>query len=562
MNTIFVVLTTSWFVVVFALLIMSVAWWLYINWYRENIRSVSKDLKYISEVLSNKAQPWSGVRDNVRSFVNEKTYLRSSWFETEQRILEVSEFEELQVTMFGMPRDIWNPSEILNRRFPFSLAESIPNILVGVGLFFTFIFLSWALLDTTAVLTQVGTTASQTEHAISDLLKVAGGKFLTSLAGLGSSIFWTIFSKKEVSRFEVACNEFLQILAERVSPNGGELVMLKQVKLVDYNNQLSEEFLAQAREQTGIFRRFETDLAVALAGAITESFSPQMQSLKNDLVSAIDNLSNNIGSMNQDALQSMLEDFSEMLKEGSQSEMARLREELGGLTDLLKNTGDDFGRSLGISSDYIKDAGSELVLRVQEISQSLAVGATALGVAANSVKSSMQEFEVTIKNATVLGSRGTLFVNESLERAGNTVDQLTSVSEGLTSTINALQLISGKIADVVDNVEELSREQRSVVNAVREIAPSALEAIGQVANILDETATKTKQSMESTTASLTSTVGAITGGISSYTGQVAKLHRDMDNNLARAISSINQGINDLEEAINNLSEEMNSKVGE
>jgi hypothetical protein len=48
--------------------------------------------------------------------------------------------------------DVWQPVRLLQRRFNFAMFEAIPNVAVGLGLLFTFVFLTLALTDATAAL--------------------------------------------------------------------------------------------------------------------------------------------------------------------------------------------------------------------------------------------------------------------------------------------------------------------------------------------------------------------------------------------------------------------------
>lgn len=561
-------LSTSPEVTVFAGLIWLVSVWAYFFWYLPAVRSVVTGLGGLNAALSQEPIVWSQVNERVGTVFKAHPNLASSWIETQGRVIELSISGQSKAAMFGSPKDLWNPSELLSRRFNLGLAEAVPNILVGVGLFFTFVFLSWALVDTTAALTQAGTTVKQTEEAISNLLKVAGCKFLTSLAGLSASIIWTYKSKKALRPLGDACDAFLATLATVVTPCGGEKVMLRQLELAADDVGLSEELLGEAREQTGTFKRFETDLAVTLAGAITKSFAPQMEAMTERLVASIDGLSEKLGSMNQEALKKMLEDFTGMLQQATDSEMAQLRASLTELATNLEGAGLTLGEGATGAADAINEAGAQLVARVQEISQNLALGATNLDAAASSVKLALNDLEVTILEASSIGSKGSLFLTEALNKASGAINELGLISGGLGEATGALQSVSGKIADVVDNVEELSREQRTVVSAVREVAPTALSAVERVTGVLDQAAKQTlgvmeqtKQSMDSTAAALGKTVASITGGITSYTDEVAKLHREMDSQLAKAVGSFDKGVSGLEEAVEELAEVMQKSKG-
>jgi hypothetical protein len=556
MNAFISFLTSSPEVSVFAGLILLIAAWAFWFWYRPAVRDVTAGVHRINAALMQEPRAWGEVGERVRPVLKNHPNLASSWMETEERVIQLPVGGDSKSVMFGSPKDLWSPSALLARRLNLGLAEAVPNILVGVGLFFTFVFLSWALVDTTAALTQDASSRAETERAIRKLLEVAGGKFLTSLAGLLASIVWTYKSKRALNELNKACDLLLEAFGKVLPANGAEMLMRQQLEAATDNLGLAEELLNESREQTGTFKRFETDLAVTLAGAITKSFSPQMEAMTSKLVAAIDGLSEKLGTMNQEALKKMLEDFAGMLKQATDSEMAQLQQTLAELAGKLEGAGVTLGEGATGAATAINEAGAQLVARVQEISQNLATGASNLETAAGSIKLVMNDLEVTMLEASNIGKRGAVFVNEALEKTGQTIQSLDSISGGLTEAASALQSVSGSISEVVNNVEELSREQRAVVSAVREVAPNAQAAVERVASVLEVAGKQSKESIEATAATLTRTVASITEGVTSYTDQVADLHRKMDGHLAKAVGSFDKGVNELAESVEELAEIM------
>jgi hypothetical protein len=555
-----------------AVLILASSWIAYVVWFRSSVREITTGLYKLTVDVGQEVDGWQGCNERVIQSIKKYPRLAGSWLETQERVTAVPVGDKTVHVMFGLPRDVWNPQTLLGRTFNLSLADAVPNILVGVGLLFTFFFLSVALTETTAVLGGAA-DAKQTQSAIEALLKVAGAKFLTSLAGLLSSIVWTFYAKREMSRLALASEHFLEALSRTVPANGGELIMQQQVIIAvkSHSNAedvmgLTEELLSESREQTGTFKRFETDLAVSLAAAINKSVSPQMEAMTTKLVGAIEGLSEKLGSMNQEALKKMLDDFAVMLKKATETEMNQLQLTLKELADKLQTAGGNLGQGGKDAGNAINEASALLVSRVQEISENLAKGASNMDVAATAIKSAMNELEVTVLEASDIGKRGALFVNDALEKAGETVERLGSVSGGLVEASHAMESVGGKIANVVDTVEELSKEQRAVVLAVREVAPTALAAVERVTGVLDQAANQTlgvmqqtKLSMESTAATLGKTVASITEGVTVYTDQVAELHRKMDGQFAKAVGSFDKGVSEVTESVEELSD-INAKV--
>lgn len=553
-------LTKTETVVGIAVLILVSAYIAFAYWFRPAHRSTLNAVQRMKVVLLEDPSDWKSLDQRANEVLKSFPLLAPAWLETRDRVIEVDIKGTQKVVMFSSPRDLWNPTALLSQRFNLSLADAVPNILVGVGLLFTFFFLTVALMEATHALGP-GVSQEETQDAIGKLLSAAGGKFVTSLAGLFASLVWTLSSKRSSKDLTVACHELLGALSQKIAVNGAEILTIQQSEGVADSLALSEELLTEAREQTGTFKRFETDLAVTLAGAINKAFTPQMEAMTAKLVSAIDGLSEKLGSMNQEALQKMLEDFAAMLQEATKSEMAQLQRTLADLAEKLESVGGDLGKGGEKFKEDLGSAGAELVARVQEIAQNLATGAQNLDTAAGSVKVAMNDLELTMLEASNIGKRGALFVNEALDKTGQTLQDLGVITNGLVTASGDFNAVAGKISEVVDNVEELSREQRGVVVAVREVAPTAQAAVERVASVLEHAGQHTKDSMEATAASLTRTVSSITEGLSSYTDQVAALHQKMDGSLAKAVGNFHTHVNELTEAVEELSEIMQQKKG-
>lgn len=557
-------------------------------WLRPAAASLEAALAELSRALQVDGEDaWTAARERARGAVKANAAMRVAWQETESRVMPLPHGQRTLFVMFGSPRDLWSGSRLLARRINLPLAEAVPNLLVGVGLLFTFFFLTLALTQATAALGP-GQGSTDPTGATRGLLNAAGAKFLTSLTGLLASILWTIASRRRMARLQAATEDVLERLARLVPTGGAEMAMFAQLQLarelhqtgsqhVDVSREagatatrqveIAEELLTEAREQTGTFKRFETDLAVSLAGAITSAFSPQMEAMTERLVGAINGLSDRIGAMNQEALQKMMDDFAAMLKGATESEMNQLRETLALLAERLDGAGRSLGESVGEAADGLGKAGADLLASVQQVAANLATGAANLEGATQGVKEAMNDLDVSIREAADLGRQGSGFVREMLRTAEGAMGRLKSSAEELNAAGGSLERVSGALTEAVDSVEEMTREQRAVAGAVREAAPQALASVQQVVSLLERTVSETarlmaqtRDSMAATSATLGTTVAAITTGVSEYSGQVTELHRKMDEALARAVGSLDKGVSSLEEAVEELGEILSTRL--
>lgn len=581
--------------------ILLVALCSFVFWFWRAKKSIINDLKILNSILGKKDKNWVDVQDEIYKSLHSGASVIQAWQETKNRTIKLPDEKEGRYLIYGVPRDLWNAHSLLSRQFNIGLAEAMPNILVGFGLFFTFLFLSWALIDATAALTEASSSI-QTESAISELLKTAGSKFWTSLIGLLASILWTFGFRLSLNEINKECEKILKLLRVMIPPDAGETIAKKQLILSQGKFESSSdqkdlilELLEESREQTGTFKRFETDLAVSLASAINQAFTPQMQDMTERLVASIEGLSEKLGSMNEEAIRTMLTDFSAMLKKATDSEMEQLKQTLqeltnqlhgagsvletqsgvaakailnagSGIQEQLKEAGNILGAQTVEIAEVVKNAGMVLAEQSQNISEKLVQGAAEFEQAVSSIKLGIKDLDDLVQNASAAGTEGITKVHAILENADSTVAQLYKASSGLIETSQSLEETGTLVTSIVNNVQELAQEQRAVVISVKEVVPNAMEAVSRVTEVLDQAAAQnlasmqqTRQSMEITAVTLGKTVGSITEGVSVYSEQVAELHRQMDGQLAKAVGSFDQGVKDLAEIVEELVENFQSE---
>jgi ABC-type transporter Mla subunit MlaD len=561
----------------------------YLVWFRPAAKHLERTLKALAKALEVPTDGWSTAKEQARNAAKTHAGVRAAWLEMEERIVPFQMGQRIIHVMFGAPRDLWSEQRLLSRSINLPLAEAVPNLLVGIGLLFTFFFLTLALTQATAALLPHANQApTDLTNATRGLLSAAGAKFLTSLAGLLASIVWTIAARGLIARLHNAAQDVLERIGRLVPTGGGEMVMFAQLQAARELQQaglneieiakelstkagdqlsLTEELLKESRDQTGTLKRFETDLAISLAGAITSAFSPQMEAMTSRMIEAINGLSDKIGTMNQEALQKMMGDFAGMLKQATDTEMTQLRETMEALATRLTGAGAAIGDGAGRAAQKLDQAGADLMARVEQISQNLAAGAVDLQSATHGFKDAMIDLNGSISQASELGRQGSNLMRGILETADGVVGRLQSTTDNLTTTGHSLQQVSAQMAVAIERVEELTREQQVVVGAVRDATPQALASVQRVLDLLQQTVQQTatmmgqtKESMASTSQTLGTTVAQITEGITEYSNMVAELHRKMDEQMAKAVGSLDKGVVGLEEAVEELGEMLSDRL--
>lgn len=137
---------------------------------------------------------------------------------------------------------LWNRKNIFTT-INTPLYEAIPNIMIGVGLTFTFTFLAFALNNVNTILTE------NNDSALINLLSYTGSKFSTSLAGLICSIMWVISSKIKNQQIDEIINLINQELNRLSPPYASEQSIVFQNKkftqITEQNDQLLTWFKSE-----------------------------------------------------------------------------------------------------------------------------------------------------------------------------------------------------------------------------------------------------------------------------------------------------------------------------
>jgi predicted nucleic acid-binding Zn-ribbon protein len=551
-------------------IVAMMSWWL---WTAPALSNLAWNLRTILNGLRTADGDWPRAVGQLARTDSSLGMVADAWDETQRRVVQVPAAGQAKLRLLGSPSDIWSAERLLSRKFNLPLAEAVPNILVGVGLLFTFFFLTLAIGSAAQVINTSGTTAAENTNfinAASGLLSAAGAKFSTSLAGLFASLVWSVKLRKKLAALSLQCDEILRLIEVMVPSTGIEDLMTLQatqanqlVQTAADHADVANELLTELRDQTGTLKRFETDLAVSLAGAITSAFAPQMEQMTDRLTGAINDLSKNLSSINQDALQKMLTEFNTAIKENTATEMTQFREALVKLSDRLDAAGVALGDGVKSAATNVSTAGETLATRVNEVSGTLTTGATNLEAASQSLRESIGQLDAMLDRASEQGEKGTRFLTAVLNTAEGMSGTFATVSAGLAGTASLVEKLAGELTETVSGVEELTGEQRTVINQLRADAPKAIAAINDVTRQLQEAVGATKTAMEETrksiaaaSTSLNSTVDSINTGVSQYSEQVATLHSEMDEQLAKAIGGLGKTTADLAETLEELTESL------
>lgn len=431
--------------------------------------------------------------------------------------------------------DIWTARNVVAGKMNLSMYEAMPNLLVGAGLMFTFIFLALALQD--AGVAMSGSQQSR-DKALNDLIGTAGGKFITSIAGLLCSLLWSWGAKVSIEKLEVSIDQLEITLRTIASDNAPQAVIQAQLGIFN-------EILYENREQVGQLKRFETDIALAIAKAIGNALQPSFEELGKKLIESIDNLTSRISTINENALKDIMKEFLEGIKGDSAKEMAQFKQTLLDVAEKLNNAGQGVGQTFEAAGNSLSSSVSILEKTINKTNETVVQLESGLDKA---------------KDLTNDGSTKLEIVVNSLVAAVNGVDKVIMnvdlFVQKIQSSTDSLNLVSESLDDTVASQKVISDEFRVGIPAMSNALKDAINEINLGTGASREALASLKIDFEGTRTSVNETINLLTNGVSDYSNKIAGLHATLDEKLAQAISSINSTIVTLEETMDDFIESL------
>lgn len=293
-------------------------------------------------------------------------------------------------------------------------------------------------------------------QATRGLLGAAGAKFLTSIAGLGSSILWTITLKIQSSKTTRNLGKIYKKITENISVYGPENLNLLQTELLAKNIEIQKE-------------HHESN----------KNIIPVIQEVSFNIQKSLDQLGEKIGTMNQDALDSMLSNFANLIKTATKDEIEQMKKSLLELSERLEFAAKTIESGATGAGNALKECGDHLSLKIAEtgdlINVTLRSGVDRFNVSTDSFVKNIHEVGQGLIEKSVLVTKeldaGFKSSSVYLELAGkvfkeNILDASAGFGENIkvgssqlsASVLNVTQAFEIVGADLIANAKVASKE--------------------------------------------------------------------------------------------------------
>lgn len=355
------------------------------------------------------------------------------------------------------------------------LKLSIPNVLVGLGILGTFTGLVFGISDFDTSSTEA------IRGSISSLLGGISIAFITSLVGMGTSIFYTIYDRILLGRTMPAIAAFNNYLNKRYLLNRDELFKWEQEAQYELTREIIAEFFLTQKEGRAIFPK---DLLLGLAEESQKQTSA-LQSFADDLAEKInaataviiEQYNSQINELLAGKILPLLEALKRVMQETSTK---AIEDSINKLEAALKNLVSEFKDSL---SGDTKNELEKLAETLARVGGNLNDFPTNLSATTSQLNATVQSqgYNVELLRELFEEFKSTLEENRNSQSAGKalfeTIQTIQRELQGLSgnfnqtarsfeSTSHTLQNTSDQLGS---NLEEFSRKSQSNLETVNEL---------------------------------------------------------------------------------------------
>jgi len=391
---------------------------------------------------------------------------------------------------------------VLGRHLNIRYYNAVPGLLTSLGILGTFVGLTYGLAQVQGTF---GDTALL-KQGIEDLLKGASIAFSTSVWGIFLSICFSLFEKGQFKRLR------------------GELSVVQTMINVVIPRTNSEEWLSkissEAGQQTGELKRFNTDLATSIAQALDEKISARITPAMEQLVDAVNSLSEFKQESSVEAVQQLAREFTQGLTQGSSQNIQDLNEVLTGVNTTLTATIENSTKNQQRLEDSLEGHLGNLSSKMESVLSALAASQSDLqettGRGMSQMLSQIQEAIETQQHA--FGDVSSRMTNEMQEQTERIADVVAGLARDVgqqtqQSTEFSVERMRGLAERLDSQIGETSKRFESerehldqIVGRVRELLQHLEEVtmgIGMAGESLRDTAQPLQQSTETLNLSLT-----------------------------------------------------------
>jgi len=316
-------LITSWYgvAIVCGLILLWAVGAALVFWFRT--RPIERDLKRACRKLAELPEDEAGFAADfaiLDEAVREYPVLRHAWQEFQATLIMEDDPSRPAVCNVQSPAIFFSRGSLFDNRLNLRFYNALPNLLTGTGILGTFIGLVAGIYIASDGLGSQDVDAVR--EALENLLGGASLAFFTSIAGLITSILFSMAEKHALHKLDRLRQRWIEGLDQR----------LRQLT----PEQIARDTLVESRQQTAVLQQFGTELAFQIAQALEDKVTASMGPTMERMVIALEGLRQDLEKKDdKQLLRELVEKFSQNMQSVAGKELTALGETLSTLNERL-----------------------------------------------------------------------------------------------------------------------------------------------------------------------------------------------------------------------------------
>lgn len=413
------------------------------------------------------------ILSDIRTSFSRNSELAEAWREFEDSLVTRDRGDDRRIVYKTEEAAlVFSEERLLGQHLNLRYWNSVPSILVGMGILGTFVGMVCGLLPFSGV---DFTQTNAMQDAIKQLLAGVATAFVTSVLGMSTSLFFNVVEKERIGKVSKEIVDLQRVLDQTFTLTTQEEISFRQ-----------EDELAQ---QTAALKSFSTDLANEIKSAMAQG----RQEIITELQKAPDAFSNAMAERLAPSLNDLndaVNELREQKEESSTEAIGKLievfQDSISGNTvrqmETLATTVDDVSQSLKDLPSQMTDMMASVQDKIDQTFLSLAATSEEqMGQSKSMLEGMLSTFQNAIEEITTgttkasaeSANRMRQLVDNSADRLGESVqDMEQSVSELLQRQHGQIEAVNTQINNSKDTVvkgQEMLQQMNESVTSVRQL---------------------------------------------------------------------------------------------
>ena len=519
---------TDTFISVIVLCAIVLGIWFWVKTFRRRrlINSLTKE----TNQHSRPAQP--PIKQELTEKFNRNKELADAWQEFEDSLITRSHNENQILYKTDEASLFFSEERLLEQHLNIRFWNSVPALLVGLGILGTFVGLVWGLRSFSGI---EDFTSAEMEKAIKELLPGVSTAFVTSVWGMFASLLFNGLEKGCIGRVSRAIAHLQRALDRLFTLTTQEEISFRQ-----------EDELTQ---QTQALKSFSTDLANNIKGAMAEGRQQILSALYNtpkafssamaeQLAPSFNTLNTTVEELRKQkeessiaAIQQLVDEFQKSLSGAVEAQMETLAETIGKASESLITLPNQTMTMV----DGTLNAFQSAINAQQE----------GLSDTTDRVNEEMRQIAVDIRN----------LLESTANRADEQLEQ--RIADMETASDQSIQTLQSTIAQLQQSLtstaSQTTTESETMTKRMRELLESVANRTDkQLEQRIMDMETVSNQSIQTLQSTITQLQQSLTSATSQTTTEFEAMTKRMRELFEQTANQLGESLQDIEKNVRTL----------